>query len=41
MATFESVTFALEHTQLVDNQGNNMANALQQVSGITEPENCI
>jgi RHS repeat-associated protein len=35
MATFESVTFALEHTQLVDANGNSMGNALQQVAGVT------
>jgi hypothetical protein len=35
MATFESVTYALEHTQLIDKQGNNMGNALQQVAGVT------
>jgi len=36
MATFESVTFALEHTQLVDASGNSMGNALQQVTGVTK-----
>jgi RHS repeat-associated protein len=36
MATHESVTYALEHTQLVDNQGNNMGNALQQVAGVSK-----
>jgi RHS repeat-associated protein len=35
MATYESVTYALEHTQLVDSKGGNMGNALQQVSGVT------
>lgn len=35
MATFESVTYALEHTQLVDAKGNNLGNALQQVAGVT------
>lgn len=36
MATFESVTYALEHTQLADKKGNNMGNALQLVAGVTE-----
>ncbi len=36
MSTFESVTYALEHTQLVDQQGNSLGNALQQVQGVTE-----
>jgi RHS repeat-associated protein len=35
MATFESVTYAMEHTQLIDSAGNNMGNALQQVAGVT------
>jgi RHS repeat-associated protein len=35
MATFESVTYALEHTQLVDSKGNSMGNALQQVAGVS------
>lgn len=36
MATYESVTYALEHTQLVDSQGNSMGNALQQVAGVSK-----
>lgn len=36
MATFESVTYALEHTQLMDAKGNDLGNALQQVSGVTK-----
>jgi hypothetical protein len=36
MSTFESVTYALEHTQLVDSEGNSMGNALQQVAGVTK-----
>jgi hypothetical protein len=36
MATFESVTYALEHTQLIDSAGNSFGNALQQVAGVTE-----
>jgi hypothetical protein len=36
MATFESVTYALEHTQLIDSAGNSFGNALQQYAGVTE-----
>jgi len=35
MSTFESVTYALEHTQLYDRQGNSLGTALQQVQGVT------
>jgi RHS repeat-associated protein len=35
MATFESVTYALEHTQLIGANGSNAGNALQHVSGVT------
>ena len=34
MATYESVTYALEHTSVIDASGN-LGNALQQVAGVT------
>jgi len=36
MATFESITYTLEHTQLTDSQGKPAGNALQLVQGVTE-----
>jgi len=35
MATYESVTYAMEHTQLPNEQGDNIGNALQQVAGVS------
>ena len=34
MSTYESITYALEHTQLYDRQGSSLGTALQQIQGV-------